>query len=385
MKYKYYKFKDSLVIPSPYGFTQNKVKTVLSDSFLEEVEVDGDFTDLYSQTRVDTSNKFTGDPKKIKNIHFVRGAIFDRDFFRRMYPDINIRNNIALADVIVYDDKSLFQNESKYIKLAIMSDGTIYSPSYFNGIAKSLIVNDPNDHQTKYNNLVAEIGPNSKMLHKIAMDPSPTYKYFFPANEYISEIIDSKKPFLGTDQLMDLLPCKARANKLTYETTIVLFEQLCNNDRSIADAAAEALIMYDSSEYLPLQLAMLLVNSKIRGLDKLSNKLLLFMNTYAKYTLNRYVSRFNFIDFIVYIQDLSDKLSVAYPAHKYDFALMYKVIKSDIVFKKLWGAAESSSINNTYVEVNYIDFKLKSKHFDFTNRLVDAAPAKESSIEGFLI
>lgn len=364
-------------------------KLVFSDDSLEEVTVEGELKDDLSASRIDVSNRFSGDVSKIKNIHFIKGAVFDRDFFRRTYPNINVRNNVELADVIIYDDRSLFQNESKPVQLSISNNGTLFSYNYLFNIVAGLLASDVNfinDH----NKSVSCVGPNHTLLEELAKSPFKS-KQLFPKNEYMDAISSSKKPFLCTNELLDTLPCDTRSSSLSFEELINLFEQITNKDKAISFAAAETLIMFDSKKYLPLQLALLWLNPLIRTIDKsISNKLTLFMNTYAKYSLNRFASKFSFLDFITYIQELCDTLSRAYPLSKYDFHLMYQVIKSEQVFKKLWineTAVGLNGMSRQSVKVNYIDFQLTSPHFNFTEKITQAPTetAQSASINDFLV
>lgn len=390
--YKYYRFKSDVVMPSLWNLPPGTPvkKLVFSDDSLEEVTVEGELKDDFISSRIDVSNRFSGDVSKIKNIHFIKGAVFDRDFFRRTYPNINVRNNVGLADVVIYDDRSLFQNESKPVQLSISSNGTLFSYNYLFNVVAGLLASNENNFINDHNKSVSEVGPNHTLLEELAKSPIKS-KQLFPKNEYMDEISSSKKPFLCTNELLDTLPCDTRSSSLSFEELINLFEQITNKDKAISFAAAETLIMFDSKKYLPLQLALLWLNPLIRTVDKsISNKLTLFMNTYAKYSLNRHASKFSFLDFVTYIQELCDHLSRAYPLHKYDFPLMYKVIKSEQVFKKLWTSDVTiglSGMTRPVIKVNYIDFQLTSPHFNFTEKITQAPTetAQSASINDFLV
>lgn len=202
--------------------------------------------------------KYLDDPKNIKNVYFLKDTNFDRGYFRRLYPDINIRKNIENADVIIYDDTSIFSNDKvpplykiytiDNIKYAVSANSSI--PNFYFGLRS-------NSNMRLFPTWDTQ---NSKIISNICQHGSfnfngRNYIYIrdFVDNPYIEKIKASNKLFLHAEEFFSVRQSSSRSDNMKYEDLLSLAYQITSSDKNASLAACETLIQYNQHKYLPVQ------------------------------------------------------------------------------------------------------------------------------------
>lgn len=205
---------------------------------------------------LDVSNKFNGDFSKIKDVHFLKGTYFDRDYFRRLYPNINVRIKPELADIIIYDEKSIFENDivpRYYTFLKEKSSGDILyfnSDSILNNICEC--IGNPHSYSRNiYGQLILADGSIIKKFVDNKNEISGCYLGI--KNEYYETLNKLKKPYLSTTDAINKIPSTLKQNTLPIEECFSYFNQIRSCDAQAMRTAMESIIMYNTEKYLPLQ------------------------------------------------------------------------------------------------------------------------------------
>jgi hypothetical protein len=100
-------------------------------------------------------------------------------------------------------------------------------------------------------------------------------------NEYYELLTQLKKPYLSTTDALNKIPSSLKQNTLSIEDCFTYFNQIKSGDPQAMRAAMEAVVMYNTDKYLPLQVLFysyyfyIQQNTK-SGILKPSNKLKLF-------------------------------------------------------------------------------------------------------------
>jgi hypothetical protein len=209
------------------------------------------------------STKYTGDANAVKDVYFLRNTTFDRAYFKRLYPDINIRKNISNADIILYDDSAVFTNDIQPIVYTCFDmAGTKYCVDPSHGIPYFYQQLKTHHSIARYkinlengceiiNYIINNGGYNrwsgvteSKSFYRIRENIE---------NEYFKKIVDSKKPLMSVLDFFSVRNSEARSENLKYSELISLAHQLTSCDNNISMAACDALIQYNPKRYLPIQ------------------------------------------------------------------------------------------------------------------------------------
>lgn len=259
---------------------------------------DGDVFDISEQdlykcdsrgrgNNLDVSLKYAGDFSKIKDVHFIKGTGFDRDYFRRLYPDINIRIKPELADVIIYDEQSLFSNDvvPKYAIEFSHND----EPTYILGGSHQLgilvdVVNSPLSYNGRFYGPVS-IESKSVIESYLLACKSGKYKsiYIGEKNTYYDTLTSLKKPYIHVNEVLNKFPSALRQNNLSLSECITYLHQVKSGDAEIMKAAMEAILMYNVEKYLPLQCLFTSIYNKELNSNRVSppksNKINLFYNS----------------------------------------------------------------------------------------------------------
>lgn len=276
----------------------------ISDKILKTIDDYQESVGLRGQN-LNVSNTFSGNFQTIKNIHFVKGTHFDRDFFRRMYPNINVRNKPELADVIVYDRKSLFSNDNRperFYKTKAGYGSIIFNPkdvttlkminTFMNGLNHSYKGSLQIDHSNL--SILSNIVKAYSGSHYEHITCSKT-------NSYFDELNKAGKPYLHVDQIISSLESTQRSNMLTLQELLVLFDQIKSKNYQVVKTAVETLIMFESKKYLPLQILLLQFDGDNAGK---SEKARLFANSYG-FTVGGWSTQVpkSFFGFFEYVQN----------------------------------------------------------------------------------
>ena len=96
-----YSFRGS-VDPKSISFTLKK--ELASD---EKILNGWSELNAYKNREINKEYTFDGDPDKVKMYYFIPGTKFDRDYFKRLYPDLVYTRKLENVDIIFYDQESL--------------------------------------------------------------------------------------------------------------------------------------------------------------------------------------------------------------------------------------------------------------------------------------
>lgn len=230
---------------------------------------------------LNVSNTFSGNFQSVKNIHFVKGTHFDRDFFRRMYPNINVRNKPELADLIVYDKRSLFSNDNRperFYKTKVGFGSILFDPKDLSAI--KMIYAFMNGLNHSYKGLINIDHNNLSIVSNIVkayMGGHYDHVTCHKNNDYFDQLDKAGKPYLHVDKIISSLESTQRSNTLTLQELLVLFDQIKSRNYQVVKTAAETLIMFESKKYLPLQILLLQFDGENAAK---SEKVRLFSNSY---------------------------------------------------------------------------------------------------------
>lgn len=364
-----YSLKDSFKLPSTYGVPK---PIVLKDNEILDIEVLPNHKEgTLRGKNLDVSNVFTGDVTKIKNIHFIKGTYFDRDYFRRLYPNINVRTKPDLAEVFVYDNKALYENDNVPISVNIL-DST--NKTYFTKNCYSLktlhsVFFDKNSFSYyDYNKQLTDNGQCPILMSILKVYNEASRAFLIGENSYYDHLTALKRPFLKTEDVLKKIPSNLRQNNLTLDECITYFHQITSGDPTIVKSAIEAVIMYNSDKYLPIQVFLY----SLIGSAKISNKVGLFHNTNSKYVFCIDRER-PYIFNLEVVNTVFERIEKTHP--NVDWELTRKLITSYDVFSKF------NNYGNSVVKVNGIDFEI------IKGPLVTKKEKTQesSSIEGFML
>lgn len=287
----------------------------------------------------------------VKNVYFLRGTFFDRQFFRRTYPNINVRKDPKYADIILYDDKSLTKNSKHTIHHYLFDDRSYKSiPSgetlkvykipqqnesiygnYFlnvfadflhraikNTLHNAVAHNKPWWASTLYTNtdnqaLFKKHGIRHDIKYQFDDDPNNTYilRYIFskcnsggslellnsiyekPINDYYEHLNSLGKPFIKTSDFFKNQESLTDLNELSLDSCISIWNQLNSTNEKVFMTAAEALVSYNSKKYIPLQSLLLKLSNINFSYFIKSKKIKLFLESYVEWFIDPRVHSMN--------------------------------------------------------------------------------------------
>lgn len=234
------------------------------------------------------NRKYTGDIKDIKNVYFVRDTSFDRAYFRRLYPEINIRRNIESAEVIIYDEQAIFSNDITppvYKLVTIEGQNYCWSldnsiPNFYYGI-KSTIHRSTFPRWDDQNSKIIDYITNSRNFNSSV--PIRTIRED-TGNEYFEKLIAANKPFIHVQDFFSSRHSSSRSNNFQYSDLVSLAHQLMSEDANVSLAACETLLQYNSQLYLPIQSFLFYMTSKDQHYSNFleSKKFQIFKKTYLE-------------------------------------------------------------------------------------------------------
>lgn len=276
----------------------------------------------------------------INNVYFLRGSTFDRQFFRRTYPNIKIRTEPKYADVILYDDRSLKKNSKSPIEYSLLSDkdaediklykntenyytlksfshflfkaldGTIsfsrsiapyswyHNNSYRDNFSnneplKELFRNNGFRQDIKYE-LDADIN-NTSVLRGIHSSLCTSSGYIHlksgqmdviydkPVNDYYDLLNSLNKPFVKISDFFQNQKSSIDANDLSLDACISIWNQLKSSDEKVFMAAAESLVSYNAKKYIPIQSLFLRLSNINFSYFLKSKKIKFFLDSYVEW------------------------------------------------------------------------------------------------------
>jgi hypothetical protein len=354
-----------------YSFCDKK-SSLLNKARYESIEVEVHGDDLKAVTtnlkegqlrgrNLNVGSEYSGDFQKITDIHFLKGTNFDRDFFRRMYPSINIRHKPETADLIVYDEKSLFSND-KVPKTYYKYNDVVFGYDTLSAMLtlREFIQNVSGGSYYYLKGTVKLVGDTCRLVDLANACYLKQYKvtHLVDRNEYFDTLAALSKPYLHVSNILKKMESSQRSNNLSLEELITLFDQVSSNNKNSIITALETLIMYDSEKYLPVQTLLLKYaleeKSEMTSAGS-SKKLQIFCSTYS--IRNEYSSMFSNIN--SFFGSFSSKIMGAASPNT-DFEILSKFIRSPTFMSKIIEKSFGStgSIKNISFGFDFVDERL---------------------------
>jgi len=330
-------------------------QTVLNDTNLLTTNFDNHTEGAKRGQNLNTSNLFTGDFSKITDLHFIKGAYFDREYFKRLYPNINIRYKPELAQVIAFDERSIFENDSKSYTVYKTACGIYFSNT--RNLSTIAMAVSPTCTSTKqrYGKLVG-LGKDSKIIGTILNSlASGTYAVvnLIEKNPYFDLLASLNKPYIHISTIVNCTDSSARQNTLTLEECLTYFNQITSDNIEASSTAMDAVLMYNPQKYLPLMLIMYSFYKPMRP----SKKQILFSSTNGQHLIYnpRYGGLDQYIGLITSINQKCGELEPKYPNTDWD--IVRKFALSQEVYKRF---IKLGPTNEATCQVHDILFEIKN-------------------------
>jgi hypothetical protein len=292
---------------------------------------------------IDTSLHYSGDFSKIENVYFIKGATFDRDYFRRLYPNINVRIKPELADVIIYDEKSVFENDvsPSYYYCIKKDEGTIYfAPNNLFSTIRNAAYNKMSHDNRIYGDI--KIKKDTVLENYLQnIHTSLTTAYLGVSTAYVNMLNALKKPYVHVNDILNKIPSSLKQNNLTLQECLSYLNQIKSGNAPAMKAAYEAIVMYNHDKYLPVQVIFSMLfkhninKSSLSGTSVIkSNKITLFEESYKNFFGHFNTGNLSLLSFLDYFSRICANNRAGFgPLTDWDLAK--NLIHSDELFKSL--------------------------------------------------
>jgi hypothetical protein len=219
--------------------------TVLTDSDFEITKINIDlseykYDDSHSYNKsagFKVDDKYLFDKSKLKDVktyYFVPGTKFDREYFKRLYPDLKYTRLIDKVDIVIYDNAAVYNGTLHKINprdrwgqyKVEFPDKVIYLKDYETQFTM---------HYAKSCNLTLLDGKKLPELRSVS--------YY---GEYVKKLIDDK--YLGKmvhiDNLFAEMASDLLADNLDKESCLNILSQVLSNNIGTKKAAVETILNY---------------------------------------------------------------------------------------------------------------------------------------------
>jgi len=316
------------------NFTRSSLQNpcIISDSdFICEDKPYNIVTDI--NNLIDFSNKFKGKIEDVNHVHFINGLEFDRDYFRRLYPNIKIHNKPELADVIIYDTSVNQRLKNSCKQFYKTKSNLIYKNEWYFYDVRRTVQRQPNYHYT------VMFAPATSIIREI-FELNNTDFYVIKNKEYINRINACGKPFILKEELLN----HKLAKNLSYEDALTYLKQCLSGDEAMAQTAVDAVLSYDSSVYLPIQILLFSLSPSNN-----SSKCKLFKSEYGWLAIKINKCR-DYIDFLYSFDHICNRIWEQFPNS--DWALAKKLVLSQELYKKFQISRGSVTLDSVSVKFN---------------------------------
>ena len=254
------------------------------------------------------SYKFTGDLEKVKTYYFVPGTVFDRDYFKRLYPDLTYTRIIKNVDLVIYGPETgnKFVNNTKVIHN--------YHGSHVDDNTKSIYLFD------SYNTRMGYLRKNNTWL---------SYTY----DDIILYSKNGRKDALGkmisVEDLFSAKKSNITTDTISLQSIGQLPIQLANRDEKIVKSAMDCVLNY-SNDYLLTQLTLLSLISVSKSIFSGKAKFFYNTNKHRMFFRTKYYGN----TLIEYVESLN-RIANNFPFKAKDIGLVNEIINSP-EFQKIW-------------------------------------------------
>ena len=178
----------------------------------------------------DKKYEFTGDLNKIKTYYFIPNTKFDRDYFKRLYPNLKYTRIIKNTDLVIYDDNSYKNNFLLKFK-GVVTNKHDYSYAH-DGVYYAIF-----DYTTKY---MVEYKSNT------------SYKKIFDKAMYGNNLVllnnedqpDLYGKMIHIDKLFEGMKTDLLSDNLDLESALTYLKQIMSKNIGAQKAAVESLLSY---------------------------------------------------------------------------------------------------------------------------------------------
>lgn len=175
---------------------------------------------------------FSGNLDNIKTYYFVPNTKFDREYFKRLYPDLKYTRIVKNADIVIYDDNSYRNNFLQ--KLINTEIGPRQYAYVFNKNFYAI-----SDYPTLY---MLKTSKNTDYTD-IVIKGTSAYNLLFANNEDRPEFHGK---MIHIDKLFDSMKSDLLSDNLDTESAITYLKQIMSKNIGAQKAAIEALLSYSN-------------------------------------------------------------------------------------------------------------------------------------------
>jgi hypothetical protein len=337
---------------------------------------------------IDTSLRYSGDFSKIENVYFIKGATFDRDYFRRLYPNINVRIKPELADVIIYDEKSVFENDvspAYYYTVKKDNDVIYFTPNNTLGCIKNAAYNKMSYENRLYGDIKVKKDTVLECFMLNYGTASFSSAYLGTSTHYINMLNGLKKAYVHVNDILNKIPSSLKQNNLSLQECISYLNQIKSGNSPAMKAAYEAIVMYNHDKYLPIQIMFSMLYkynvAKATGSNNVpvkSNKITIFEESYKNFFAHYNPSQLNFLSFLDYFSKICGNNKGSFSTLA-DWGLTRDLLHADELFKSIPSIAGNSF---SYVVIEGVNFNFTNSPLEHK---VEPVVKENASISEFTL
>lgn len=178
----------------------------------------------------DKKYEFTGDLNKIKTYYFIPSTKFDRDYFKRLYPNLKYTRIIKNTDLVIYDDNSYKNNFLLKFKNFVTNKHD-YSCAH-DGVYYAIF-----DYATKY---IVEYKSNT--IYQKTFDKALYGNNLILLND--EDCPDLYGKMIHIDKLFEGMKSDLLSDNLDSESALTYLKQIMSKNTGAQKAAVESLLSY---------------------------------------------------------------------------------------------------------------------------------------------
>ncbi|HEY9705933.1 MAG TPA: hypothetical protein V6C58_26095 [Allocoleopsis sp.] len=229
-------------------------KVVIYDAYKSSVHKSIDisshvFTYMYTSqlpkmrefyTKYTLSNYLKQDkqPKDDISYHFLPSTKFDRDYFRRLYPNMKEVDKKS-ADVIICDDKSFYNSHYIIFNKFATLEALINHPYRLGYLSRQCILTPTGEIHIQTNGGILKYGPDDIIID------SNSYNRM-----WLIDGVKEKNKVWHINKLIEAVPYKTSSSTLTMDQALILFKQIRSTDKLVSGAGIDALFSYNGFDLM---------------------------------------------------------------------------------------------------------------------------------------
>lgn len=212
------------------------------------------------------------DISNVKSVYFVIRTQFDRDLFRRTYPNVTIKKSPKDADLIIYDlNRYNWMINSTITKYYAIDDrylvsANTYSVPHIFQILQWAKMPNPTPWAAEYKDKYKESDTGAEIIKYILDSYSNGSFYRSPITKvykkdpYTEMLLASRAKFVNVVRIIQNLKRSNEISDLSLDQCLSLLSQITSGNSPIIRTAIDSLLQYDHKKYLPVQTLLLMTN-----------------------------------------------------------------------------------------------------------------------------